>query len=361
MKQEAQISLLQLEKVNRIIVELYDEAQPYHTRIINFFQTVMELVYFDKSSLLFFYKDPDGTYRKRSSITLNWNSAALDEYDTTFYKYDDTIKPVDVLHPVMMRSSNFFDQSVREKTLFWQKYQRPSNAAYEIFGNILLNGQEQLKAKICFARGVESGDFTVEDLRILRLFQPHLSNVSSRHLSEKLHQSEPQESYNCIGSCTLNASGQVLHSSTVFNVLNQRTGGKLQDQVRWLCEDYRKNRDKPGMLSREYKMDDEPLFLELLDLGVSAEAAGDGVPQFSCTVYDLSHFFTCTLAQARERYAFSNREFDVLSLLVQGYSYEDIAKKMFLSIATIKKSTASIYEKMDITSMKQIFSKLCLF
>ncbi len=49
----------------------------------------------------------------------------------------------------------------------------------------------------------------------------------------------------------------------------------------------------------------------------------------------------------------SNREIEVLQLLVEGYNYRDIGKKLFISYNTVKKHVANIYEKLHVTSKAQ--------
>jgi DNA-binding NarL/FixJ family response regulator len=53
------------------------------------------------------------------------------------------------------------------------------------------------------------------------------------------------------------------------------------------------------------------------------------------------------------RFDVSNREIEVLQLLVDGYNYKDIADKLFISHNTVKKHIAHIYEKLHVTSKAQ--------
>lgn len=49
----------------------------------------------------------------------------------------------------------------------------------------------------------------------------------------------------------------------------------------------------------------------------------------------------------------SERETEVLHLLVDGYNYRTIAEKLFLSTHTVRKHIANIYEKLHVTSKAQ--------
>lgn len=52
-------------------------------------------------------------------------------------------------------------------------------------------------------------------------------------------------------------------------------------------------------------------------------------------------------------YALSDREMEVLKLTIDGYSYKQIAAKLYLSGNTVKKHLANIYHKLHVTSKAQ--------
>ena len=105
----------------------------------------------------------------------------------------------------------------------------------------------------------------------------------------------------------------------------------------------------------EYKMENSPLFLE-----VSRSHLKEG-PDNDCFVYlffDLSYVMDRTLSQISRDFSLTNREVNVLSLLLRGYSNDQISSTLFVSIPTVKKHLASIYSKMEIKSQKQILERI---
>jgi DNA-binding NarL/FixJ family response regulator len=52
-------------------------------------------------------------------------------------------------------------------------------------------------------------------------------------------------------------------------------------------------------------------------------------------------------------YSLSDREMEILKLTIDGYSYKQIATKIFLSGNTVKKHLANIYHKLHVTSKAQ--------
>ena len=53
----------------------------------------------------------------------------------------------------------------------------------------------------------------------------------------------------------------------------------------------------------------------------------------------------------------SKRELEVLSLLAQGYSNQEIAAKLFVSLSTVKTHNQNLYEKLDVKRRTQAIEK----
>ena len=57
------------------------------------------------------------------------------------------------------------------------------------------------------------------------------------------------------------------------------------------------------------------------------------------------------------KFDLSNREKDILELLVKGFSYKMIAEKCFVSFATISTHVRHIYEKLQVHSVSGAVAK----
>ena len=53
----------------------------------------------------------------------------------------------------------------------------------------------------------------------------------------------------------------------------------------------------------------------------------------------------------------SKRELEILSLLAQGYSNQEIAEKLFVSISTVKTHNQNLFEKLDVKRRVQAVEK----
>jgi DNA-binding NarL/FixJ family response regulator len=58
-----------------------------------------------------------------------------------------------------------------------------------------------------------------------------------------------------------------------------------------------------------------------------------------------------------EDYNLSDREKQVLQLLVNGYSYKMIASEMFIAIDTVRSHIKKIYEKLHVNSKSEAVAK----
>jgi len=128
---------LYFEKLNQIIVNLYNEDIPIYNRVINYFNMLMEVLYFDKATIFFFYKE-NNEYKKHSSISLNWSDECINAYNSYYFSVDDTIPVLSQSSPVTFRSNTFFNIEKRMECPYYKDYLLPNNCPYSIEGNILI-------------------------------------------------------------------------------------------------------------------------------------------------------------------------------------------------------------------------------
>ena len=354
---EGSMTFSHLKDLNILIYNLYDQNLVAHTKISNFFRDISSLIYFDRSSVLFFYKDSNGAYHKLTSITLNWDSSLLKKYDAHFCELDDSLPPLDRPEPIVIRSSSFFNAELRQQSEYWQGYMLPNNADYEIMANLQITHAKNYRACVSLTRGKEAGDFTQLDLQILQIVQPHLSRLAQVYINS-LDQGQEAIApgfYNCMAYCVLNANCQIVQKNSAFDSLNASIENKLLGKIVSICIEL--NLKDSATCHYEHKMEDSPLFLEVT---CETNPFDPHDKRYCCMVYDLSHFIDVTLEQASRKYNLTPKEYNVLVKVLHGERQTDIAAELYLSVPTVKKYLASIYGKMGVTNQKQIYSKLHL-
>lgn len=86
-------------------------------------------------------------------------------------------------------------------------------------------------------------------------------------------------------------------------------------------------------------------------LDAIADVYAGGAPMTPSVARKVVQFFTKTAVIApKEVYSLTNRESEILGLLVKGYSYKMIANECCISFATVNSHINKIYEKLKVSS-----------
>lgn len=88
------------------------------------------------------------------------------------------------------------------------------------------------------------------------------------------------------------------------------------------------------------------------------EAASGGAPMTASIATQVLKMFSQVNTHVQnEEYNLSDREKQVLQLLVDGFSYKMIASEMFISIDTVRSHIKKIYEKLHVNSKSEAVAK----
>ena len=87
------------------------------------------------------------------------------------------------------------------------------------------------------------------------------------------------------------------------------------------------------------------------------DAASGGAPMTSSIATQVLKMFSQVNLPKNEEYNLSEREKQVLQLLVEGYSYKMIAAQMYISIDTVRSHIKKIYEKLHVNSKSEAVAR----
>lgn len=87
------------------------------------------------------------------------------------------------------------------------------------------------------------------------------------------------------------------------------------------------------------------------------EAHTGGAPMSSSIATQVLKMFSQLHSDPRSDYSLSEREKQVLQLLVNGYSYKMIASEIYISIDTVRSHIKKIYEKLHVNSKSEAVAK----
>lgn len=88
-----------------------------------------------------------------------------------------------------------------------------------------------------------------------------------------------------------------------------------------------------------------------------AEAQTGGAPMTASIATQVLKMFSSMNNEKGEDYNLSEREKQVLQLLVDGFSYKMIAAEMFIAIDTVRSHIKKIYEKLHVNSKSEAVAK----
>ncbi len=88
-----------------------------------------------------------------------------------------------------------------------------------------------------------------------------------------------------------------------------------------------------------------------------AEAQTGGAPMTTSIATQVLKMFSSMNNEKGADYNLSDREKQVLQLLVEGYSYKMIAAEMFIAIDTVRSHIKKIYEKLHVNSKSEAVAK----
>ena len=360
MNSEHLLTLSKIENINQMIADLYNDSVLLDKRMEEFFTHLNSVVFFEKANFLFFQKQGQ-TYETHSIYTINWTDAQKRKYQDDYCHMDDVLSILDSDNHVTFLTNQLFNQEIREKSVYFREFLLPMGLHDSIETNFPIRSQN-LRGVFSIYRSNDKIGFSQDELNLIRLFQPHFSNVFKNY-GREINISRifyVLESYHCIGVACLDDRLNFIGCNSTFRQYMERHGipdlasNPITNCFRTLCRQLKTAGSISGR-NIEYKMENSPLFLE-----VSKTHLEDGPENdcYVCLFFDLSYVMDRTISQIRQDFSLTAREVDILSLLLRGYSNEQISGTLFISVPTVKKHLVSIYSKMNIKGQKQIMERI---
>ena len=360
MNNDSPFSATKIENINQMIAELYDDSILLSKRMEQFFISLNDIVFFEKANFLFYQKQGIA-YETHSIYTINWTDEQKRKYQEDYCHMDDVLSILDSDRNVTFLTNQLFNQEIRKNSLYFQEFLLPMGLHDSIETNFSVRNRN-LRGVFSIHRSNDKTNFSSDELSLIRLFQPHFGNVFKDYGKEiNINRIlNVLENYNCIGiGCfddKLNFIGcnNTYHQYMADHNFPDLSNNPISNCFRSLCRQLNQSGSISGR-NIEYKMENSPLFLE-----VTKTKLQDGPENecFACLFFDLSYMMDRTISQISRDFSLTGREIDVFNLLLRGYSNEQIAATLFVSVPTVKKHLVSIYSKMNIKSQKQILEKI---
>lgn len=346
-----------------------ESIQPFAQELLT---NIRESMYFDKGDFIVINTKDDNSHEVETFLSLGWNKADVDVYIEKYFGVDDVIPMLTKGNPIAFRNNDFFAVDERKKTPYYKEFVETSKIQTSIDANILLRDIKGKKMIMGFFRDPGKISFSEKDLEIIKLFQPHLTNIFTTFFKKSpntSHVTTPDvwSSFDTLGICMLDSAlNPVSYNYVYSSYANENVlGDHLTQTIRRYCENLSvsskgstvidSSREIPAELEEDAKYNE---INENFIIEVTRQDSPSG-ERFLALVYSISDIFLFRFKDLANKYNLTSREYEVLLLTVgKGFSVDEIAMTLFISVSTVKKHISSAYQKMNINSQKQLISLL---
>jgi DNA-binding CsgD family transcriptional regulator len=348
---ELPLYVQKMDSLNQVILDLYSEELQGTEKYIQFLKNLQGILYFDFGNVVFFINTGNG-YDLESFCQIGWDRHIEKIYLSTYYKDDDVFPIFEKKTPVVMRSSDMFDET-RTMSEYYKSFMQSAGFDRSLECNIILPENINSYGICSLFRRVPKQDFNYEDKKIFEFIQPHLSNQAG--LSRTREGASVETGSNLSGTLILKQNGDILHIDENFKKIllkyNKHSSLKESTEEIFGAAKGVDCNDSTGLL---YRSDNIPGLIEIIgSLGKENRECA-----YYCKLYDLAGIMDGCLKMIERVYHLTSAEMTILEHIIQGKPREEIAKKCYTSIPSVKKHIASIYRKMNITNQMQLLAHL---
>ncbi len=248
-----------------------------------------------------------------------------------------------------------YDQFVN--TEYYSDFIKKINLHYEVI--LPLRTDDELLGMIGVFKSKEEGEFTSRDSMILNKINDHIAyNLKTFQYINKIQ--TDQQLYKC---CSQQSPLGILVLNQDFSLLY------YNEQASLYCRDITVSQSVQGAISQVLNIIIEKIINRAFDTAVTLHSYKIRIiPQIipgPGGSFDTIYITYLTgvdqlNAQVIERlagiYSLSNREQEILKLIYNGFSNQEIAQKYYISIHTVKSHIESIFRKMGINKRTSLFN-----
>lgn len=322
---------------------------------INFRSKVLDLLanIFGFTKLTFFLVDEHGHFT--DPVVKNISTETLSEYNEYFYKTDifHTVNiPQKKLSQSLVKITDLMSYPQFEKTEFYNDLLHNMDVYHEIA--LPLNADNQFMGVIGILEPKDKG-FTENQMLIL----DRLNKYISFNLKTYLNMTESKNESYIFKSCTYSSPIGVIVLNNKFSVLH------YNDIALNFCQDIINRNNCPNYVEEVINKVSNKLLQQALNSNSYMDTFIDQysfkinpfmVPNFnkgmetyySVYIQKISSNECKKLTNAATFYNLTEREVELISLVLKGYSNKEISDELFISTHTVRTHIQNIFKKMNV-------------
>ena len=356
------LSLDKCENINQIIDDLYNKAGDLNDVFTNFFCALRSIISYDKANI-FFYRSKNDRFEIDSFLPIDWEASILQRYLDFYYQVDDILPMLSSKSRVMSRCTDVFETKERKKTKFYKELIKPAGIDYSIDGNIYVEetGEDLYYGGIGIFRSSDKRNFSVEDLQVMKWFQPHLIKVVQNQLLARKKNDFANwlnilDHSNHIAIGILDGNLNLIFSNNKFNeyglALATANQNEILERLRFLCKKVAESSNTH--LESRIELCEASYFVEISMTDYFDYNFKNLRNQFIALVYDVPNILSINLLQLKDQNNLSQREYEVVQLVLKGFNNKEISEKLYISLPTVKKHLSGAYDKLGLKGRNQL-------
>lgn len=355
-------SLEETKQINSTIYQLYDNDLSLKEIMDTFMKELGKQIYFDKRDFTFFnYNTKTNMYEIQSFFPANWKDSEKKHYIESYIHMDDVLPILSKPQEVAFRNNDIFSEE-RKKSRYYQEFLQSAQLEISIDANIPLSKDRNVLAIFALYRNSGMKEFSLKELEIVKIYQKHLSRIFENRLlkNENAHDNGnilSLDNFESVGICLLDADLNFTSYNTFFKNFLPSHSDSIQDSK--IGSLIRKTAKQLAASPGKEKLDPVPIDIDDSTFLLEISRYQQNREKYICIIYPLSQFVLSKIASLKDTYQLSNREFEILNLiLTKGMTNDEIASYLFISPATVKRHISNAYIKLGINNQKQLLAFL---
>mgnify|MGYP001554586929 CR=1 FL=1 len=149
-----------------------------------------------------------------------------------------------------------------------------------------------------------------------------------------------------------NQNGEIIKYSQIDNMLQLNKNELISKKIIDLIEEHNPFHRLLHQPER-YSLYNISLLFKSKDISKRISVLVDIIPMYD-NYKDFTGLFIMVKSKQLEESIFSNREKEIVHLIMNGESYKEIAQSLFISINTVKTHLKNIYKKAGVNNKKEL-------
>lgn len=323
---------------------------------------------FNYNYLTFFLADLSGNCT--SPIGFNIDDHMLRLYTTKYYK-EDIFHPVNIPNNLLSKKTisvtDIMPYDNYENTEFYNGFLKNTNLYYEIA--LPLKKSNGIIGYIGILRPKEAPAFTIRDVEIIDRLSVHIANNLHDHLVTLQTEQEMQIYDNCIcllpiGLVLLNSRLQVIRfNDTAKTYCNDIMDDKLCfDPVSEVINTVLANTSLQGMVAGSSIISTIDSYAFKMIPSIVPSLYNDIETYYLVYILNKDNDNGASqkidLKDVATRYKLTDRELEIIGLILQGMHNKEIADDLYISCHTVRTHINNILTKMNVNNRTAIISKI---